>query len=782
MIPQIILDKLEYSKVLEYIARYTNTENGKTIILSHLPMQDINSIIKQGKYVSEAKDILIQYDIPPINYIPNLNEKLARSTVEGVILDQKTIHEILNLAVTSRRLYQFLNNNDNVSDLKSELACDLFVDKVFEKHIASVFDEKGDIRDNATTELRNIRRDIRDKNDQLRKVVGKILKRMSEQLLVQEDYITQREGRIVIPVKAEYKRKVKGFIHSESATGQTVYIEPEETLELNNDILSLSFAEKREIDKILKGLTEKIGEVSFELRNSLRKISEIDSIFAKAKYSMEVIGSFPEINEKKPFNIMEGRHPILIKKLGRNKTVPLNLEIMSDKVILITGPNAGGKTVVLKTTGLFILLVMSGIHIPAHPDSNFHFFSKVLVDVGDYQSIEDDLSTFSSHLSNIMHILSVSDSETMVLLDEIGTGTDPEEGSAIATAILIKLHELGAKVLATTHHGNLKLTANSLKGFQNASMEFDTEKLLPTYGFNQGLPGSSYAFEVAERIGFKKDFTDLAKQYLDTDKTKIEELLVDLETKAHSLQQKKDKLEIENSRLVGLTKLYEDKNRKLEESKREILAETKLKADGYLKDINKTVESTIKEIKESNAKKEVVKEAREKLDSLKLVHKEMEEIVEKEMDYSNYVPKVGDYVSIQNTSTSGYIIELDSNRKKAVISSGSIKLQVKLNNLFPTKEVKVETKTNFNSFTPTIDSIRLDVRGRKPEEAEYEIIRFIDDSYASNNERIEILHGKGTGALKQTVQQILKRHDNVKDYYFAQIEYGGDGITIVELK
>ena len=406
----------------------------------------------------------------------------------------------------------------------------------------------------------------------------------------------------------------------------------------------------------------------------------------------------------------------------------------------------------------------------------------MLVDVGDYQSIEDDLSTFSSHLSNIMNILSVADTETMVLLDEIGTGTDPEEGSAIATAILIKLHGLGAKVLATTHHGNLKLTANSLEGFQNASMEFDTEKLLPTYAFNQGLPGSSYAFEVAERIGFKKDFTDLAKQYLDTDKSKIEELLVDLETKAHALQQKKDKLEIENSRLIGLTRLYEEKNKKLEESKRKILEETKLKADGYLKDINKTVESTIKEIKESNAQKEVVKEARQKLDSLKIVHKEMEEAIEKEMDHTIYEPKVGDFVSILNTATSGYIIELDPNRKKAVISSGTIKLQVKLNNLIPSKVVKIDTNESLHYFTPTIESLRLDVRGRKPEEAEYEIIRFIDDSYSSNTERVEILHGKGTGALKQTVQQILKRHENVKDYYFAQIEYGGDGITIVELK
>lgn len=782
MIAKEILDKLEYQKILDHVARYTNTENGKQIILDQLPYASMEEIVRQGNYVSEAKEILIKKDIPPIDFIPDLNESLAKSTIEGTFLDVKVIQEILNLAIISRKLFQFLSSEEEFGMIKKDLAADLFVDKVFEKHISDIFDQNGQIRDNATDELRKIRREIRDKEENLRKVVGKILKKMSESFLVQDEYVTQRDGRMVLPVKAEYKRSVKGFIHSESATGQTVYIEPEETLELNNEILSLGFAEKREIERILRGLTRKIGENSLKLRSSLRKISEIDSVFAKSRYSMEIIGSFPGLDENLPFSILEGRHPILLKKLGREKTVPLNLEIKDENVILITGPNAGGKTVVLKTVGLLTSLVMSGIHVPVNPDSNFHFMNDILIDVGDYQSIEDDLSTFSAHLSNIKNILNKADDKSLILIDEIGTGTDPSEGSAIATAVLILLRDKGCKVLATTHHGNLKLTANSLKGFQNASMEFDTANLIPTYRFNQGLPGSSYAFEVAERIGFDKLFTDHAKSYLDTDKSKVEELLIDLETKARDLQLKLNRLEIENARLAGLTRLYEEKNKKLEEQKNKILEETKHQADIYLRDINKTVESAIKNIRESNASKEIVKEEREKITQIKVKHEELKKTTEKH-NVKDYVPKVGDYVKIKDTATSGEILEIDELKNRAVISAGSIKVQVKMTTLIPAKEENQNISSyGYETYIPSIVSYRLDIRGKKPEEAEFEVVRFIDDAYSAGTDRIEIVHGKGTGALKMSVHQILKHHEHVSKFYYANIEYGGEGITIIELK
>ena len=782
MIHENVLENLEFSKVLEQIAKYTVTENGKNIILATEPLQSIDEIVRQGKLVDEAKDILIHNDIPPINFIPDLNEALSRSKIEGSVLDKKVIFDILALAENSRRLYQFLKSRETETRISSEIANGLFVDKVFEHHISQVFTETGEIRDNATDKLKSIRKEINDKGDSLRKVVGKLLKKLTDAYLVQEEYMTQRDGRIVLPIKAEHKRHVRGFIHSESATGQTVYIEPEETLELNNEILSLTFAEKREVERILRNLTIKVGESSEELKRSLAIIAEIDSIFAKAKYSIEIIGAFPTFNENEPLRILNSRHPLLLKRLGRENTVPLFLEIKDNRVVLITGPNAGGKTVVLKTVGLLYLMVLSGIHIPSDPDSNLHFIDTILMDIGDKQSIEDDLSTFSSHLSNTKEILEKANKNSFIFLDEVGTGTDPAEGSALAAAILISLRNKNAYVMATTHHGNLKLIANDLNGFQNAAMEFDNEHLKPTYIFKQGLPGSSYAFEVAERIGFDKEFTKLAKEYLDTNKTKVEEFLVDLENKSKLLQDKLNKSELENTRLKGLANLYQTQVTNLEKQKKEILNETKKKADSYLKDVNKRVENAIKVIKESNADKKVIKEERKKLEEVKYETKDLfkEEV---EPTSKNYEFKVGDNVLVKNTATDGIISEIDQSKKEAVITSGNIKLRVKINNLVLSKKKSKEPEQTYRpQYIAEVSNYRLDIRGKKPEEAEFEVIRFIDDAYASSMKNVEILHGKGSGVLKNMVHEILKKHESVKDYYHAHVEMGGEGITIIELK
>lgn len=774
--------KLEFDKIVEKIAGLAYTDTGRNEVSNLHPIDKLEDIIAEGKYVSEAKEILINHDYPPIDYLPDLSEALFRSKIKGNVLDIREIHYILKLAQTSRKLFQFINNRSDGSDSITLISKDLFIDKVFENAIERVFDDKGEISDNASENLRSIRKKIIERKDALRKTVNRILKTLSEKYLVQEEYITQRDGRIVLPVKAEHKRHVRGFIHSESATGQTVYIEPEETLEMNNDILSLSFAEKREIEKILGILSGRIGEKAKELLVSSRIISRIDSVFARARYSIEIIGSFPTFDHTKSFQIINGKHPVLIKKLGMDKTVPLNIEIKNDRVIIITGPNAGGKTVALKTFGLLVLLALSGIHVPVHPDSNFHFIDKILVDIGDEQSIEDDLSTFSSHLTNIHRILNTADEKTLVLLDEIGTGTDPAEGAAMATAILIKLKEKKSIVLASTHHGNLKIIANSEEGFQNASMEFDNENLIPTYKFRQGIPGSSYAFEVAGRIGFNDDFIRTAKEYLDSGKNRVEELIIALETKSKILEEKLRNSEIENSRLNGLTKLYEDQLKKLKEQKQEIIKKAKDEADQYVKNINREFESTIKKIKETNADKSVIKEEKKKIEKIKNDVVKLSIMAEKEEMIDGTI-NIGDYVKLKDTFTEGKIIEMDRDKNTAVILSGNIKLKVKLGSLLKTKkqqEEVSETTVYANIFTAN-QSLSLDIRGRKPEEVDYEILRFIDDGVISNNKRLEIIHGKGTGVLKKTVKDLLSKHDSVKKFYYANIEYGGDGVTIVEL-
>jgi len=779
MISEESLRQLEYFKVLESIAEYAITEYGKVVIAGVRPSADYELINKRGTFINEAKNILIQSYIPPINYIRDSRRDLTISSIEGTVLSANQIKDILTLAEISRHMYSFLRSNAGESSLFTEYSEGLFVDKVFEHQISNVFTDSGEIKDSASTELRDIRKKIIEKNNLLRKLVNRILKQFSEAFLVQEEYVTLRDGRIVLPVKAEHKRHVKGFIHSESATGQTVYIEPEETLEMNNEVTSLHFAEKREIERILKSLTAKIGGESQRLKYSLETIGELDSIFAAAKYSVEIIGAFPSFSESGAFELINTRHPVLIRKLGRDLAVPLNFKLKNNKIVVITGPNAGGKTVVLKTIGLLAAMCLSGFHIPVDVDSNFRIFNNILIDIGDHQSIEDDLSTFSSHLKSINNILSIAQKDSLVLLDEVGTGTDPAEGSALATAVLIKLRDIGASCFATTHHGNLKLIANDLENFENASMLFNTEKLEPTFIFSLGTPGSSYAFEVAIRTGLDDSVIELAKTYMDSNKNKVEELLVDLERKSNKLKEKINYYETENSRLNGLTELYSEKISKLEKEKKEIIAKTRIEADNYLKNVNRKVESTIKKIRESKAEKSVVRVEREKIEDLKIKN----DIIAKEQEAQEIVNEnlaVGEYARINSTDTIGKITDI--NNDIAILQSGNVKLKVKLNNLVREKgrrENKVQSQ--FSSFTTSLPSLRLDIRGRKPEEAEYEVLKYIDDAYSASTPRVEILHGKGTGVLKEMVHEILKKHNAVKEYHFAKIEVGGEGITIVEL-
>ena len=781
MISKITFEKLEYFKVLNYISNYTSTEPGKEKIINLLPFSGVNDAEVEGNFVTEARDILIDHEYPPISYLPNLLTELSRSNIDGTTLGQDSIKRILDLAVISRRLYSYLKTNASDSSLYHEFSTKFFIDKNFEFHISKVFNQQGEISDNASKKLSDIRKDIIRKSAGLKTVIEKLLKSFSSSFLVQEEYVTQRDGRLVLPIKAEHKRHVKGFIHSESNTGQTVYIEPEETLELNNEILSLGFAEKREIENILKELTKLIGNNSHSLKQSLDAIVHIDSIFAKAKYSLEIVGSFPTFNRSRKIKLLNARHPILLKKMGFDKTVPLNFNYTNNNVTLITGPNAGGKTVVIKTIGLISLLTQSGIHVPIDPDSEMFFFNKVMLDIGDEQSLEDDLSTFSSHLTNIKNILSEAEENSLILIDEIGTGTDPSEGTALAAAFLIKLQEKRSVVVATTHHGNLKIIASELENFQNASMEYDLSKLQPTYKFRQGTPGSSYAFEVAEKIGLDKSILKLAEEYLDTDKSKIENFIVDLENKSMKLNKKLNQLEIENTRLQGLTSLYERENKKLKDQKEKIIKETREKADIFLNGINSQFENTVKRIKESNAEKEIVREEKEKILKLKnIVEETYKEPVSEKINNGDF--EINNYVQIKDSLTSGEIIEIDKLKGTATIEAGSLKIKAKIKNLIHIHRPKNNVQQKVFVSSSSVESTRLDIRGRKPEEIDFEVVKFIDDAQLSGLREVEIIHGKGTGILRETVHQLLKNHVLVKSFSLADIELGGAGATNVKLK
>lgn len=782
MIDNSTLDKLEFPKILTYISHYALTEPGKSKILSLQPSDDIKSVLQHGNLVNEAKNILIENSAPPLEYISNLSEELAKSKIEGTVLRGNKILDILKLAACSRFLFNFIKENAEIAPLLKQLSNSLFVDKLFEHHIQKVIDENGEVKENASKNLKEIRKSIREKKSDLVRSINKIMKDLNEQKMVMDDYLTLRDGRMVIPIKAEHKRHLKGFIHSESATGQTVYIEPEQTLELNNDIISLTFAERREIERLLKELTKMIGNIADELKSSLNKIAEIDSIFARAHYSVEVMGSFPELNGKKHLEIRDGRHPVLLKKLGRKGTVALDLKLEDENIVVITGPNAGGKTVVLKTIGLLSALVQSGIHIPVNPDSNFPLCENILIDIGDEQSIEDDLSTFSSHLKNIKYILEQSNRNSLVLLDEIGTGTDPSEGASLASAVLMRLRDCRSTVFASTHHGSLKIIAHNEKMFVNAAMEFDNEKLTPTYKFKLGIPGSSYAFDVAKRIGIDDKLLKEAAKNIDSDKHKLEEFLVEIESKSTSLEKKLKESELENTRLIGLSNLYKKNLEKLEKEKKEILKKVKIDGEKYLEGVNRKIEQVIKELRETQASKEVIKSSKELISEIKAENKNLfVPDIELEKEIVDF--KVGDFVRLKDSSTTGKIFSLVNNKNRAVVQVGTMKMKVNKDELLHEKEKSSKKqRSSYNNYKIQTREYRLDIRGEKPDETEFKVIKFLDDSYVSGQARIEILHGKGTGALKKTVIAILKKHDKVKDYYFAPIEAGGEGITIVELK
>lgn len=780
MIDQSVIDKLEFPKVLDLISRYAITESGRNKVLNLLPVNNPDYIKNEGELVNEAKELINTVGYPPIEYLSEIFTVISETRIDGAVISGIKLLEILKLAKTSRLLRQFVFQESRENSLLKQKASGLFADKLFENRIEKIITEQGEIKENASTELARLRKEINNKKSELVKSINRIIKSLKEEDIVREDYLTLRDGRMVIPVKVEHKRHLRGFIHSESSTGQTVYIEPEETLDLNNDIISTSFAEKREIERILKELTKVIGQSAGQLKVSLEALAEIDSIFARAKYSLEIIGEFPGIENSKPLYLSEARHPLLLKKLGRQNTVPLSFELNDINVVVITGPNAGGKTVVLKTIGLLNLMLQAGIHVPVNSESNFHIFDNILIDIGDQQSIEDDLSTFSSHLKNLTHIINSSDSKTLILLDEIGTGTEPAEGSALAASILDELQKKGSLVFATTHHGSLKVFAFNQKRMQNAAMEFDHSNLFPTYRFHLGIPGSSYAFEIAKRSGISESILDNAKKNIDDDKYSLERFLSELEEKSNKLNKKLNELEIENTRLKGLSALYKKSYEKIENEKKEILKKVKVESDLYLDNVNKQIEKVIKEIREKEASKEVIREAKKIIQDVKEENKNAFNFLnDKTNDNRQY--KVGDTVAIKNSSTVGKIVEINKEKAQATILVGSIKMKVKLSELIEAAESKSVQKEKFNNFLITEIDYRLDIRGERPEEAEYKVIRFIDEAYQASLDRVEILHGKGTGALKKTVWDILKHHDKIKNYYFAAIEFGGDGITIVEL-
>jgi len=769
----------------------------------------------------EELQAAFQYDdAVPLSNLYDLRDVLRRAAPEEAFVDPEDLKAVRLTLISLRRLKQYFETRE--ADYPSLAAAARRITPLpdLEDHVASILEEDATIRDDASPELRRLRSQIRTKENQLRDTLDEALRSAIKQGYATEEQATIRGGRMVIPVRAEAKRKVEGFVHDTSASGQTVYIEPADCLELNNEVRELKSAEQREIERILREATAHLRRETDAMEGNLQALGQFDLLQAKARLANRLDAVVPKLNDDGRIDLHEGRNPVLelhFRSLGDEaetegrstgeadipprEVVPLDLAIGEDfRTLVITGPNAGGKTVAMKSVGLFALMLAYGVPIPVAPHSSFPLFDQIMADIGDEQSIEEDLSTFSSHVSNLRRMLEEAGDNTLVLIDEAGTGTDPDEGGALAQAVLERLTDAGARTIATTHHGTLKVYAHETEGVENGSMEFDQQTLRPTYRYQEGVPGSSYAFEIAQRMGLEEGLLDRARTLAGEQKTAMENLISTFEKRTQELEDelyeaRKAREEAEQER-----QRHEEKRRKLEKEREQFRQQALEEAERIVEDANARIEQTIKEIKEAQAEKEATREAREQLedykDDLEASREEAEAAAEpatdeEEPDETNGRPDrepdapihEGDRVVVDDGSTAMEVQEIEDG--EAVVIMGSMHMRVELDRLTkvggPTRE-EPEPQTSGDSTLAALQaSPSIDVRGQRVDEARHNVQHFLDDALAAGLDTVDILHGKGTGALREALHDLLAERSDIADYRKAPIEEGGAGVTKVDL-
>ncbi len=779
--------KLEFGRITDSVKHHAYSALGENLCDEIIFFTDNEALNTELDKVVEMKIILSAGNDLPLDGLKDISRSLSKIKIEGYYISPEEFLHILDFLKISRNLRKFISDinreQDNSFELINGLAKDLFFNKILEHNIEITIDETGNVRDNASAALSKIRKSINAQSGRLRKTLSSILKKVSEKEFLREDIITQREGRFVIPVKAENKRNVPGIIHGSSGTGATVFIEPSEIINLNNEITELHFEEKREIEKILRQLSAQLGQYTEEIRNNLNILSEIDFIQAKAKYAAETESSKP-VTGSNYVNLIKAYHPGLLKTKKRNEVIPLNLMIGKEfNTLVISGPNAGGKTVVLKTVGLLQLMLQSGMLVPAAPESEFRLFRDIFISIGDEQSLESDLSTFSSHLRSIKEILDRSDNNSLILIDEIASGTDPVLGSALSASILKTFSKRDAYTIVTTHNSELKEFAYSTENIENASLEFDVENLTPNFHFVTGVPGQSFTFEIARKYNFPETVLKDAYGNLDENQSRLEDLLKDLNETKQKYDLLKNKFDIDNSRLKGLTAMYEKKTKELSRNEKEIRYKAKLEAEKIIKDANKLIEKTIKEIKEDKqTPKEIKNEFRSESEKIINIPEEEKIADEEETKILYEEIKINDTIRIKDSIATGDVMEISGDHIS--VNVNGILMKLKLNDV--EKISKKETVRGYSGISNVEINdgkieYELDLRGNYPTEIEDKIEKFIYDSVNSGLKEVSIIHGKGSGRLRTEVQKLLKKNKAVKSFRPGNWNEGDSGVTILEL-
>lgn len=784
---------LEFDKIIEKLANYAETSNGKKEVLKLDVSSDVEGVKFKQNQTAQALSIIMEKGNPPLGGISDIKEYVRMGAVGGII----SLRGLLNCADTLRaarllKNYVLLNNKEERNyGLLEEMCQSIFTDKDTEDKIYHVVISEEEIADDASPELKRIRREIQIKNNAIRNKINSIVNSSAMQKYLQENIVTMRNDRYVIPVRKEYRSMVRGIIHDQSSTGSTLFIEPIAVVEMTNDISNLKIEEKKEIERILLELSGMIGAISEHMLLNQEILTELDFIFAKGKYAISINAVEPKVNDRGYIRIKKGRHPLIDPKV----VVPIDAWLGDEfRTLIITGPNTGGKTVSLKTLGLFSLMGMAGLHIPAEYGTEISVFSAVYADIGDEQSIEQSLSTFSSHMTNIVKIMKEVDEKSFVLFDELGAGTDPTEGAALAIAILDTLHERNIVTAATTHYSELKLYALNTEKVINGSVEFNVETLSPTYKLLIGVPGKSNAFEISRKLGLGNDIIDKAKKNIETEKVEFEDALKQIEDNRVYIEEKRREIERLDEQSRKKHSDFLAKERKSLEKSEKLVDEANYEARKIVENAKREAAEIIKELKKMNLEMDKDKSRRvnELRQTLNDKTKELEENLYTEQIYQEDTYDTdspisnGDAVTVRSLNQKGFVISDPDNQQNVMVQIGLIKMKVKKSDLIKIKsdeEVKQKNNTSrmvklkTSSISPVID-----LRGLNLDEALLELDKYLDDAFMSNLNEIQVIHGKGMGILREGVTQFLKKHKHVKESRLGSFNEGGDGVTVVTFK
>lgn len=797
--PKDLYQKLEFDKIIKLLAEECLGELGREIVANIRPETTIQQIRKKLRQTEEFKRTLENNDPFPLQTYEEISEDVRMLEIENYVMSEESLQRVNLILLSIRNIFRFF------SPPRRELYPTLYaiIDKViFEeqliKEIERVIDEEGEIKPDASPELLRIRQLMQSKVRELDKRFGSIILKYRKKGWLTDNVESFRNGRRVLSVPSEHKRKIRGIIHDESTTGKTAFIEPEEIIEINNDIFDLETEERREIYRILKELSAFLRPYASLIRSYQYLLADYDFIRAKARLGSRLRANMPKLDPKPRLGIKRGFHPLLFLKNSQigKEVVPFELDLHKpNRLLMLSGPNAGGKSITMKSVGLLQLMVQSGMLVPVDPESEMGIFKAIFADIGDQQSIEDDLSTYSSRLENMRYFLEHANRDSLVLIDEFGSGTDPKIGGAIAEAILKELNQQKVSGVITTHYSNLKIFAFKSKGIVNGSMLFDKDTLSPTYELRVGRPGSSYAYEIAQKSGLSEAVLKYARHKTGKNEKAIDELLVELQNDKLQLEEELDKIKEQEARLQKLIRTYEQMHKELEFRRKRIKLEAKEQALQQAAQSNRELENLVRELKEAEKleRQEQLEKARELAAQVKTEREELVGQVKELREEVYYKPlekkkedkpiEVGDHVKLVTGGATGVVDSISKNR--AIVLIGDLRMTIKLRDLQhakapldvqSSKGVQTDTAGNAAAFKSKID-----IRGMRMDEAMHVIQDFIDQALIFNAMRLEIIHGKGNGTLRNVVRSKLREYKVPMEISHPQPEQGGDGVTIVEM-